>query len=424
LAPSAFENGKPILVIGGGIAGLTTALEAAEAGCQVILVEKAPHLGGRVARTHLYFPKLCPPSCGLEINFRRLRENPRITVLTLAEVEGISGLPGDYEVSVRLSPRFVTEACTLCGACAEACPAERHDDFNYGLSKTKAAYLPHATAYPARYVIDRVACPDGCQACKQACLYGAIDLDQEVERKTFRVAAVVAATGWAPYDATKIENLGFGKYANVVTNVILERMAAVDGPTGGGILRPSDAKPPRTVAFVQCAGSRDENHLPYCSAVCCAASIKQATYIRTLYPQAQASIFYIDIRTLGRLEEFYATAATDENLRFVKGKVAKVEEDPVTHDLLVTFEDVLRGKKQTQRFDLVVLATGIVPQTEGLPKEFRLDEFRFLGALEGNAGFYGAGCAHRPEEVSAAVQDATGAALKALQCVARSAQHA
>ena len=417
------SHSKPILVIGGGVAGVTTAVEAAEAGCQVILVEKAPHLGGRVVRTHQYFPKLCPPSCGLEINFRRLRENPQITVLTLAEVEGISGAPGDYEVTVRVSPRFVTEACTLCGSCAEACPAQRSDDFNYGLTKTKAAYLPHAMAYPARYVIDRTACPDGCQACKPACLYGAIDLDQREEKKTFRVAAVVAATGWAPYDAAKIENLGFGKLPNVVTNVLLERMAATDGPTSGRVLRPSDSKAPESVAFVQCAGSRDENHLPYCSAVCCAASIKQATYIRSLYPQALVTIFYIDIRTLGRLEEFYATVAADEKIRFVKGKVAKVEEEPGTHNLLVTAEDVHRGTKQAQRFDLVVLATGIVPQTGGLPKGFALDEFNFLTAPTDHAGLYGAGCVHRPEEVSAAVQDATGAALKALQCVTRSSHH-
>ena len=137
-------------MIGGGIAGLTTALEAAEAGCQVILVEKAPYLGGRVARMHQYFPKLCPPTCGLEINFRRLRENPRVTLLTLAEVEEIHGSPGDYEVTILISPRFVTEACTLCGACAEACPAERPDEFNYGLSKTKAAYLPLRHGSPRR----------------------------------------------------------------------------------------------------------------------------------------------------------------------------------------------------------------------------------------------------------------------------------
>ena len=158
-------------------------------------------------------------------------------------------------------------------------------------------------------MIDRAACPEGCKACKEACVYGAIDLEQKPERKTFRVAAVVAATGWAPYDATKIDNLGFGKYPNVVTNVIMERLAAADGPTGGRVVRPSDGKEPQTVAFVQCAGSRDENHLPYCSAVCCAASIKQATYIRALYPQAEITIFYIDVRTPGRLEEFYASVS-------------------------------------------------------------------------------------------------------------------
>jgi quinone-modifying oxidoreductase subunit QmoA len=421
--PSPNSRDKPILVIGGGIAGLTTAIEAAEAGCNVIVVEKAAHLGGRVARMHQYFPKLCPPSCGLEINFRRLRDNPRVTVLTLAEVEKISGLPGDYEITVRLSPRFVTEACTLCGACAEACPTERRDEFNCGISKTKAAYLPHVAAYPARFVIDRVACPEDCQACKRACLYGAIDLEQTEEKRTFRVAGVVAATGWAPYDATQIPNLGFGRYPNVVTNVILERMASADGPTGGRILRPSDGKPPQRVAFVQCAGSRDENHLPYCSAVCCAASIKQAAYVRALNPEALANIFYIDIRTLGRLEEFYSAVAADEKVTFVKGKVAKVEEDRATRDLLVTAEDVLSGNKKTYRFELVVLATGIVPQTEDLPEEFARDEFGFLSAPETSTGLYGAGCARRPEEVSAAVQDATGAALKAFQCVVRSSQH-
>ena len=275
---SSNSRGKPILVIGGGIAGVTAAIEAAEAGCQVILVEKTPHLGGRVARTHQYFPKLCPPSCGLEINFRRLRENPQVTVLTLAEVEGISGSPGDYEVTVRLSPRFVTEACTLCGACAEACPAERRDDFNYGLSKTKAAYLPHAMAYPARYVIDRAACPDGCQACKQACLYGAIDLDQRVERKTFRVAAVVAATGWAPYDATKIENLGFGKYPNVVTNVILERMAAADGPTGRTHSSPLGRQSAADRGFrsMRRLPRRESSSLLFCGVLC---RLDQAGYL-------------------------------------------------------------------------------------------------------------------------------------------------
>jgi len=414
---------KPVLVIGGGIAGLTTALEAAEAGCEVILVEKGPSLGGRVSQMHQYFPKLCPPACGLEINYQRLRSNPRIRILTLAEVESIAGASGDFEATVKLAPRYVTEACTGCGACAEVCPAERADDFNLGLCKTKAAYLPHRMAFPALYVIDRAACPPGCHACADACTYAAVKLDQTEERTTFRVAAVVAATGWKPYDATRLENLGFGKYPNVVTNVILERLAASEGPTGGKILRPSDSQPPQSVIFVQCAGSRDENHLPYCSAVCCAASLKQATYLRAQHPEARITIFYIDIRTPGRLEDFYVTAAAQAQVELVKGKAAKIEEEAASRDLLVTAEDALSGKKTSRRAGLVVLATGIVPQTEGLPPGFALDEFRFLSPPNGKTGLFAAGCARTPGEVSATVQDATGAALKALQCAARSARH-
>jgi heterodisulfide reductase subunit A-like polyferredoxin len=344
-------------------------------------------------------------------------------VLTQATVDQISGSPGDYQATITVAPRYVTDACTLCDKCAEACPAERADEYNLGLSKTKAAYLPHRLAFPASYVIDKAACADGCTACRDACVYGAIDLAQQPAHKTFSVAAVVAATGWTPYDATKIDNLGFGTYPNVVTNVIMERLAAPDGPSQGRIVRPSDGQAPSSVAFVQCAGSRDENHLPYCSAVCCAASLKQVTYVRELYPDARITIFYIDIRTPGRLEDFYRTVAADPHLTLVKGKVARVEQDQSTQDLLVTAEDVLNGRKVTTRVNMVVLATGIVPETGSLPAGFALDEFRFLARSNGRPGFFGAGCAARPEEVSATVQDATGAALKALQAVVRSAHH-
>jgi quinone-modifying oxidoreductase, subunit QmoA len=414
-------DGKNILVIGGGVAGLTTAIEAAEAGCNVVLVEKSPYLGGRAIAFSQYFPKLCPPTCGFEINFRRIKNNPRITVLTQAELTELTGAAGDYEATVKVSPRFVTGACTLCGKCVEVCPAERADEFNSRQSKTKAAYLPHNMAFPAAYVIDRSNCPEGCSACVEACPYEAIDLSQRVEQKKFRVSAIVAATGWAPYDASKITNLGFGRFPNVVTNVMLERMAAANGPTAGRILRPSDGKEPETVAFVQCAGSRDENHLPYCSAVCCSASLKHSTYIRSLYPNARITVFYIDLRTPGLLEDFRAKVATNDNLKLMKGKVGKIEEDPASHDLLVTAEDVLANRKSTQKFDLVVLATGMVPQTDALPKVLARDEFGFI--TNGTPGLYGAGCAKRPEDVSASVRDATGAALKALQSALRSAQH-
>jgi quinone-modifying oxidoreductase subunit QmoA len=417
------NNAKPVLVLGGGIAGLTSALEAAEAGCQVILIEKSAYLGGRVARMYRYFPKLCPPTCGLEINFKRVKNNPRITVITLAELESLTGKPGDYEATIKISPRYITEACTLCDACAQACPSERSDDFNYGLSKTKAAYLPHSMAFPAQYVIDRSACGTGCKACADACNYSAVDLSQKEEKKIVKASSIIAATGWAPYDVSKVDYLGFGKCKNIVTNVIMERLAATDGPTEGKILRPSDGREPNSVAFVQCAGSRDDNYLPYCSAVCCTASLKQASYVRTLYPDAQITIFYIDIRVPGRLETFYTKVAEEAKIELIKGKVAKIEEDPATCDLRVTAEDLLNGDRYERTFDFVVLASGIVPQTEGLPAGFMSDEFHFLNDGSEKPGLYSAGCVRRPGEVSATLQDATGAALKAFQCAVRSARH-
>jgi quinone-modifying oxidoreductase subunit QmoA len=417
------ENAKPVLVIGGGIAGITSALEAAEAGCTVVLIEKSPFLGGRVARVYQYFPKLCPPTCGLEINYKRIKNNPRITVHTLAELENLTGSAGDYEATIRISPRYVRDTCTLCRACIEACPAERTDEFNYGMGKTKAAYIDHAMAFPAMVAIDREACKEGCQVCADACKYDAIVLDQKEERKTVNVSAVIAATGWEPYDASKIDNLGFGTCKNVITNVMMERLASAEGPTEGKILRPSDGKEPRSVAFVQCAGSRDDKHLPYCSAVCCSASFKQANYVRTQYPDTDITIFYIDRRVPGRLEDFLQKLGEDEKTKFNKGKVAKVEEDPATGSLKVTAEDMVGGNRMEQKFDLVVLATGIVPQTGGLPSGFQPDEFQFINNGSEKPGLYAAGCVRRPGEVSTALQDATGAALKAFQCAVRSARH-
>jgi quinone-modifying oxidoreductase subunit QmoA len=416
-------NGKPgkVLVIGGGISGITAAIEAAEAGCDVVLVEKNAYLGGRVARTNLYFPKLCPPNCGLEINYRRLRSNPHITCMTLSEVERIAGQPGRYQATIRRHPRRVNNKCTACGECVDACPVDRPDEFNHGMSSTKAIYLPFEMAYPVQYVIDGDVCPGTeCGKCLPACPYDAIELEMQPETVEVEVQAVVWATGWEPYDATQVDGLGFGTYQNVITNVMMERLAAKGGPTDGKIQRPSDGKEIETVAFVQCAGSRDENYLKHCSGVCCLGSLKQARYVREQYPDAQIFIFYIDIRAPGRLEDFSAATQLDEKLQMIKGKVAKVAEDAASGDLVVEAEDTLSGEHVIQRVNLVVLATGIVPAAAATQVEvdggLQRDEHGFLTGDQPLAGMLGAGCAKRPVDVAACVRDATGAALKALQC--------
>lgn len=409
---------KSILVVGGGISGLTTALEAAEVGCEVYLVEKNPYLGGRVAQLHQYFPKLCPPNCGLEVNFRRLRKNPRIKFFTCAEVEKISGRKGDFDVTVKLNPRYIKAQCTACGDCTAVCPAERVNDFNYGLDTTKAAYLPHPFAFPLRYVIDRRACPDGCAKCVEACKYNVVDLAMAPEMVNLKVGAVVYATGWQPYDAAKIGYYGFGRAKNVITNVMLERLAVPNGPTEGKIVRPSDGRQPGTVAFVQCAGSRDENHQAYCSQICCLATLKQITYIREKNPDAKIYVYYIDIRALGKYEDFYTKVAKDENVVFIKGKVGEITADPATGDLTLETEDQEAGKTVTQTVNLVVLATGMKPSALEAPVPSELaaaDAGGFVVSDIAGTGVGGAGCARKPMEVSASVRDATAAALKAIQ---------
>jgi quinone-modifying oxidoreductase subunit QmoA len=403
------------LVVGGGIAGMTSAIETAELGKKVVLVERNPSLGGRVASSNQYFPKLCPPTCGMEINLRRMRINPNVRVLTLAEVESISGAAGDYEVQIKLNPRYVNDKCTCCGECAKVCEIERDNDFNYGLDKTKAIYLPHLMAYPHRYVVDpKHASDDAMKKCVEACEYGAIELDMQPRTITAKVGAIVWATGWKPYDATKMDNLGFGKFPNVITNVMMERYASENGPSEGKITRPSDGGEITKIGFVQCAGSRDENHLPYCSSVCCLASMKQATYVRERYPDAEVHIFYIDVRAPGRMEDFYTKVQQDEKFFFHRGKVGKITETP-EKNLILEAENTLTGEISRMEVDLAVLATGMVPNTadEPPPLEIARDEFGFI-APNGTPGLIGAGVSMRPVDVVTAVQDATGAAMKAI----------
>jgi quinone-modifying oxidoreductase subunit QmoA len=257
--------------------------------------------------------------------------------------------------------------------------------------------------------------------CVEACQYDAIDLDMKPETITVKAGAIVWATGWKPYDATKIDNLGFGRYANVITNVIMERLASEGGPTGGKIVRPSDGKEVAKLGFVQCAGSRDENHLPYCSAVCCLASMKQATYVRSQYPDAEIHMFYIDVRSPGRMEDFYTKVQEDEKFFFHRGKVGKITEIPDSKNVVMEAENTLTGEIMKVEVDMAVLATGMVPNTadEPPPLNTELDDYGFIASSNG-AGVIGAGVAVAPVDVATTIQDATGAALKAINVGRRS----
>ncbi len=411
-----------ILVVGGGISGLTAAIEAAEVGYEVFLVEKNPYLGGRVAQLNQYFPKLCPPSCGLEINYRRIKDNPRVKIYTLAEVESIDGLPGNYDARIKLNPRYVNEDCTCCGECEKVCKIEISNEFNFEMDKTKGAYLPHDMAFPSRFVISsQILGTDDAKNCAEACKYGAVDLEMETKTIDLNVGSVIWATGWTPYDATKIDNLGFGRYENIVTNMMMERLASAGGPTKGKILRPSDDKEPASVAFVQCAGSRDENHLPYCSYICCMASLKQVTYIREQYPDAKIYFFFIDVRAPGqRYEKFYKKIKEDENIFLIKGKVAEVSEEP-DGNITVVAENAVTGEKIRQTVEMAVLATGMQPCAAGakLPADLKYTEDGFIINDFKKGGMFAAGCANKPADVVSSNQNATGMALKAIQTLVK-----
>ena len=414
---------QTILVVGGGISGMTAALEAAETGKQVVLVEKRPYLGGRVSQLYKYFPKLCHPTCGLEINQRRAKMNPNLTIITMAEVTDINGDAGNYTAKVKLSPRYVNENCTACGDCAKVVEAEFDNEYNYGLSKRKGAYLPHVMAHPMQYVLDPeiIATDDG-QKAKDACKYNAIDLDDAEKELEFPCGAVIWATGWKPYDAAKIQPYGYDRYENVITSVEFERLADPKGPTGGKIVRPSDGKEAKNVAFIQCAGSRDRNHLLHCSRICCMASLKQTHYVTDAYEDADVSIYYIDIRAIDRFEDFYANVKAKDNVKFIKSKVASItlnQESPVLNGV-----DVEGYNRYANEHDLVVLAVGMEPSVDkdSFPVAIEINREGFIEASESNGGVFAAGSASDALDVNRAVQHATGAALKAVQVVNRVAR--
>ena len=404
-----------ILVVGGGFAGLTAAIEAAELGHDVFIVEKSPWLGGRVAQLNKYFPKLCPPSCGLEIQFQRIRNNPRIKFFTQAEVVGFMGVKGDYKVKVRISPRHTAPHNIDFSLLASSLTGEVESEFELGLATRKALHKDMPFAIPSRYTLDL----DALSKSDSARVAGAkfLDVNEPQRELDLNVGAVVVATGWKPYDVTQLTNLGAGNVKNCVSNMQLERLASPFGPTGGRIVRPSDGRAPHQVAFVQCAGSRDQNHLNYCSYICCMATLKQCLYIAEQNPDTQITVYYIDLRAPGRYVKVLEKVKALPNVKFVKGKVADAVQAEGNR-VRITAEDAVRGEKMTLDYDLVVLATGMQPSLAGenAPLPLPLDEDGFIAGGE-EAGIFAAGCARMPLDVMRSAQSGTAAALKAVQTV-------
>jgi quinone-modifying oxidoreductase subunit QmoA len=414
---------QTILVVGGGISGMTAALEAAECGKDVVLLEKNASVGGRVSQLYRYFPKLCHPTCGMEINLRRMKANKRLRLITMAEVVKIEGNPGSYTATVKIKPRYVNESCTACGECARAVEAEFDDEYNYGLGKRKGAYLPFNMAFPQRYVLDpRILGTPDAERARASCKYGAVDLDMAEQTIDLKVGAVVWATGWRPYDAAKIQPYGYDRIDNVITSVEFERMADPMGPTRGKLLRPSDGKEAKNVAFIQCAGSRDKNHLAHCSRICCMASLKQTTYVTERFgDEADISIYYIDIRAIDRFEDFYARVRSNPKVKFIKSKVASITEDRATGNPVLNGVDTEGYHRYNNPHDLVVLAIGMEPSVprDAFPAQVVINAEGFIEPDPANGGIFAAGCSSDALDVNRSVQHATAAALRAIQVVNR-----
>ena len=339
----------------------------------------------------------------------------------MSTVESVSGERGNFKVAVKTAARYVNAKCTACGDCAAATETEVPNPFNYGLDKIKAAYLPHEHAFPMRYVIapEAIKAGEG-DKLKASCKFGAIDPGDEGETFDLNVGAIIWATGWQPYDASKLTPYSYDLSPDIINNVEMERLASHNGPTGGKILRPSNGEPAKRVAMVQCAGSRDTNHLPYCSRICCLGSLKHAAYVREQYADAEIDIYYIDLRAHDKLEAFLGKLKADEQVHFLKSKPGHIDIGDDGRPVLCG-EDTVSREIYARPYDLVVLATGMQPSIASgveLSVELTSDEYGFIVPEIGDSeGMFSAGVASGPLDVSMSVQSATAAALKAIQAV-------
>ncbi|MGQ9544551.1 MAG: 4Fe-4S binding protein [Candidatus Bathycorpusculaceae bacterium] len=423
LQPISEKGSREILIVGGGIAGITAALELGYLGYKVHLVERKPSIGGNMAKLTKVFPTLDCAQCILTPRMAEVGRNPNVNLLTYAEVQGVSGRPGNYTVKVFMKPRGVdVEKCRSCGVCAKVCPVSVPDEFNEGLSQRKAAYIEFPQAVPSAYAIDFKACTK-CRKCEQLCPAKAINIDDPGKIVELNVGAIILATGYELYDARKLEIYGYGNYKEVITMMDLERLTSATGPTSGYVKR-ADGSDVRKMAIVLCAGSRDKNYIPYCSRICCMYSLKQAFVLKKMLG-IDVTIYYIDIRATGKGYEDLYWRDQEAGVVFIKGKVAEIYKNNNNGKLVVLAEDTLTGEMREDEYDMVALATPMIPP-EGLKElaeklKVPLGEDGFITEKHPKldpvdtlvTGVFVGGCAISPKDVRDTVSDGLGAAAKA-----------
>ena len=369
LEPQKVKVTPKTLIIGAGIAGMNSALDLANMGYEVYLVEKSPTIGGHMAQLDKTFPTMDCSACILTPKMVDVNRNPNIHLMAYSEVEKVDGYVGNFTATIRQKSKFVDATlCTGCGSCAEECPVSIPNEFDLGLTMRKAAYIPFPQAVPSIYTLDMEHCIKcGICASKSVCEPGAIDYEMEDTMVEVEVGTIIVATGYDPYDPTEMREYGYEKYDNVISGMQMERLLSSYGPTLGKPVRPSDGRAPHSIAFLQCVGSRnfrpDKNN--YCSRVCCMYAMKQARQYMEKHPEAKVYIFYMDIRAFGKgYEEFYEVAGREYGITFFRGRLAEVYEDPEDKGVILRGEDTLLQIPIEIKVDMLVLSVGLEPRAD------------------------------------------------------------
>ena len=438
LKPGESRVTKRALVIGGGIAGIQTALDIADAGYEVDIVEKTPSIGGRMSQLDKTFPTLDCSACILTPKMVEAAAHEKITIYTYSEVEKITGFVGDFTVDIRKKARSVDMSkCTGCGVCQEKCPSKKApNEFNRGLNTRSAIYTPFAQAIPNVPVIDRENCikfkTGKCGVCAKVCQAGAIDYEQKDEIITEKYGAIIAATGFDMIKLDKHDEYSYSQSPDVITSLELERIMNAAGPTKGHLEKMSDHKPPKSMVFIQCVGSRGQTcrDKSYCSKICCMYTAKHAMLIRDKYPDVDVTVFYIDVRTPGKnFDEFYRRAVEEYGVHYIKGQVGKVAE--VDGGLMVQAVDLIDNRQIMMKTDMVVLAAAIEPDpsvrklatmlTASIDtNNFLTEAHPKLRPVESpTAGVFLSGVCQGPKDIPESVAQAGAAAVKAIGLLAK-----